>query len=184
MRPFILTATLFFSLTSFSAPYGDIVNRSIKREPVLTLVQKMGQVAYGYSTDNLAGLSEKEMIKNFFKGFDQIVFDQNKVVFGDEVTVGTLSAKGLESLLNQFAMEDHFRDPEADPEQNSQRSKYTAEEAEALIRKAVNALKPYGVTFGYTSSGGYCGVSFVGLVVFDFKTKKAYTITLAPSGPC
>jgi hypothetical protein len=183
MKQLILAFTLLGSVAALAVPQS-VAKRS-KRNPVLVQVVLMGKATYGYHTTKLSGRTAKEMIKNFFKDEDNVVFGANDITFGDEVSVGTLSNKGLESLLSQFAQPDHFHngDPN-DIENNSERSPFTAEQAEKIVRKAVKALKTTGVTFGYTSSGGYCGVTFAGLVVFDIKNKKAYTITLAPSGPC
>jgi hypothetical protein len=181
MKNFVLAFALLSAVTSFAAPNGDVANRSAKRESVLSLVMTIAKATHGYSSDPLKGDSARDMIVHFFRGADEIVLNQDKITFDDEKTVGTLSSKGLESLLKQFPVEHHFR---LDDSQSPSYSRYTAEQSEAIVRKAILALRKYNVAFGYTGAGGYCGVTFLGLVVFDLAAKKAYTIALAPSGSC
>lgn len=49
----------------------------------------------------------------------------------------------------------------------------------------INKLGKQGVKFGYTGHGpGYCGVSFVELIIVDQKEQKVYEVYLSGGGEC
>lgn len=51
--------------------------------------------------------------------------------------------------------------------------------------KLIKTLDRQGVKFGYTGFGpGYCGVSFIELIIIDEKENKLYEVYLSESGPC
>ncbi len=49
----------------------------------------------------------------------------------------------------------------------------------------VKKLHDQGVRFGYTGNGpGFCGVSFIEMIVIDAKSQKVYRVYLSEGGSC
>ncbi len=157
-------------------------------------VNRLSTLAMGH--DEVQVKKAKD-IEDLFRKFAEIDYGEfesdfyeykeiDKMSFGDEVNYGFTSSKSA-ALMGEFA-ESQFEDLIENLDSN---------DAEIIKLKArvydlkkdwaptIKRLSQYGAKFGYDGHGpGYCGVSFVRLLVIDPKTNKVYTINLSESGPC
>lgn len=135
----------------------------------------------------------EELFKNFAEkdyGEFEADFYENKEIekmsFGDEVNYGFTSAKSA-ALMGEFA-ESQYTDLIDGLEKNDPESLKLKAKIYDLKKEwapAIKRLSQYGAKFGYDGHGpGYCGVSFIRLLVIDLKTNKVYAINLSESGPC
>lgn len=98
----------------------------------------------------------------------------NEINFGDMIGWGTMN---ISSASDLFATDDNVEDTE-----HIVKSKRRGSFGQILL---MELSKMSGVGFGFTDgSSGYCGVSFMGLLIVDEENGLVYEFALTSSGPC
>lgn len=155
-------------------------------------VAALGKLAFGYNVTKVTGKTAKEILTNFVAEEEELVYKEYQDMdFGDEVDEGFTSIKSAKlmggfaaSTLEELLENEDSLDNEADQGRlRSLRAKSDrlAKNWSPLIQK----LADQGVKFGYTGNGpGYCGVSFVELIIVDQKENKVYEVYLSEAGEC
>jgi hypothetical protein len=112
------------------------------------------------------GETREETLENFL-----VDSDGSGVEFADQSGWGTLTLVGA---MNIYNLDDDNED--AQKKRNAKMK---------LGNQLIKELSKMGAKFGFSdSASGYCGLSFVGLLVIDEKTGKVYEIALTNSGSC
>ena len=160
-------------------------------------VELLGQLAFGTNVHATKGKSAEQIFENWLLkeyGEDderKLIFKEiEDMAFGDEVDEGFTSTRSA-LLMNDFAIStltdniedlEHMGD-EVDSELQAAKAKvYDLNKKWAPV---VKRLERQGVKFGYTGNGpGYCGVSFIEMIIVDPKEQKVYEVYLSTSGDC
>lgn len=178
----ILVAQLF-STSAFASVASD--------------VEILGKLAMGTNVQSVKGKSAEHIFMNWLEkeyGEDeerQLVFKEiDEMAYGDEVNEGFTSTKSA-LQMNEFAISalteniddlEHMGD-EAD--QDIKEIKAKVYDLQYKWAPVIKRLERQGVKFGYTGNGpGYCGVSFVEMIIVDPKEQKVYEVYLSTSGEC
>ncbi len=181
----ILSAVLIYSLTissSFAAP------RTVKDD-----VKALGQLAMGSDENSVKGKNAKEILENYIMdvtGDDEgLVFKEiEDMAYGDEVDEGFTSTRSAIAMSGfaESSLEELLEG--LDEDSDAQRIKDIKANIYDLNHKwapIIKRLERQGVKFGYTGHGpGYCGISFVELLIIDEKEQKVYQVYLSEGGPC
>lgn len=180
----LLSAVLIYSLTISSA---FAATRTVK-EDVLTL----GQLAMGWDEHSVVGKNATEILKAYvseYSGEDDLVFKEiDDMAYGDEVDEGFTSTKSAMAMSGfaESALEELLEG--LDEESEAERIKDIKANIYDLNHKwapVIKRLERQGVKFGYTGWGpGYCGISFVELLIIDEKEQKVYEVYLSEGGAC
>lgn len=181
----IIFAVLVFSLT-VSTSFGAI--RTVKAD-----VLALGQLAMGWEEHSVKGKNATEMLKSFVEEHsgdeEELVFKEiDDMAYGDEIDEGFTSMKSA-ILMSGFAESSLEEVMEGlDEETDAQRIKEIKAKIYDLNHKwapLIKRLDRQGVRFGYTGWGpGYCGISFVELLIIDEKEQKVYEVYLSEGGSC
>jgi len=157
-------------------------------------VNRLSTLAMGHDE---VQVKKSKNLEELFKNFAEIDYGEfesdfyeykeiDKMSFGDEVNYGFTSMKSA-ALMGEFA-ESQYNDLIENLEHNDPETLKLKAKVYDLQKEwapTIKRLAQYGAKFGYDGHGpGYCGVSFVRLLVIDPKTNKVYTINLSESGPC
>lgn len=148
-------------------------------------VAALGKLAFGSDAQSVKGKNAADMFKNFLEEDVELVYKEYKDMdYGDEINEGFTSAKSA-SDMGGFAeglYEERLEQSDAETRASVLR------ELNALKRgwsPLIQKLQKQGVKFGYTGRGpGYCGVSFVELIIIDEKEHNVYSVYLSESGEC
>lgn len=178
----LITFGLVISLNLSSAFAGV-------REDVL----RLGDLAMGVTEHKVAGKNAEKIFKNYLEkeyGEDtDLVFKEiDDMAYGDEVDEGFTSTKSAIAMRG-FA-ESYLTDliDGLDSDENRQQIQEAKAKVYDLNRNwapIIKRLEKSGAKFGYTGNGpGYCGVSFVELIIIDEKEQKLYEVYLSESGSC
>lgn len=182
----VLSAALVFSLTITSSFAG--VTRTVNAD-----VKALGTLAMGWDEHSVKGKNAEEILKNYIESSygeeRELVFKEyNDMAFGDEVDEGFTSTKSAiamsgfaESTLEEM-LEGLDSDSEAEKIKEIKANIYDLNHDWAPI---IKRLDRQGVKFGYTGNGpGYCGISFVEMLIIDEKEQKVYEVYLSEGGAC
>lgn len=153
-------------------------------------VQKLGTMAMGSSEGEVfKGKNAEEVLKAYFMkqtGEDELVNKEiEDMAFGDEVDEGFTSTRSAK-LMSGFALET-YRESLEGIEDKVEQAKIKAKMFDLTHQWSplIERIAKSGGRFAYNGSGpGYCGVSFIQLLVVDPKEKKVYEVYLSLSGEC
>lgn len=174
------------------------VNTTFAGSPtVRSSVETLASLAMGFEVQTIAGKNATEMFENFLKesyGEDpdrKLIFKEiSDMAFGDEVDEGftsTKSASGMGEFAEGF-LKDKIEGLEYEAEANKEELKTLKAQIfdlQAKWQPLIKRLENQGAKFGYTGNGpGYCGVSFIELIVIDVKEHKIYQVYLSRSEDC
>ncbi len=179
MKSFII-ATLISALTinlSFASVSSD--------------VSLLGDLAMGANQTAVKGRSAEEMLKAFFvneTGDSDIVLtfkEIEEMSFGDEVGMGFTSFRSAKGM-GEFAegqLNDQLEGIDNKIEAAKMKNKIL--NLKSKWAPTIERLARAGAKFGYSGNGpGYCGVSFIKLIIVDPNTSKVYEVYLSESGEC
>lgn len=148
-------------------------------------VTALGQLAFGSNEYKVRGKTAEEMFKNFLQEDEELVNKEAKDMdWSDEVEEGFTSQK---SAIEMGGFAEGVYEEQMEGAEGTDLAKLK-KELSALKRgwaPMINKLGKQGVKFGYTGHGpGYCGVSFVELIIVDEKEHKVYEVYLSAGGEC
>ncbi len=178
MKSLILFLIIIPSLT-FASVKGDVA--------------MLGAIGLGSSkAEKVSGKTSKEMWRNYFikkmgeDDLERFAFKEiDEMSFGDEIDYGptsVLSAKKMNSFI-EGVLEERLENVESKIEETKIKNKII--EVNSKWSPLIEKLKTQGVLFGYDGHGpGYCGISFVELLILDPKTQEIYEVYLSESGEC
>lgn len=157
---------------------------------IATDVQKLGDMAMGSSAGTyFKGKTAEEVLKAYFMeqtGEDVLVNKEIEAMeYGDEVEEGFTSTRSAK-LMGGFA-EGAYKDYMEGMEDQAEVTKIKAKlyDLSHNWSPLIDRLAKSGARFAYSGSGpGYCGVSFIQLLVVDPKENKIYEVYLSESGTC
>ncbi len=148
-------------------------------------VQAVGKLAFGHDVQSVKGKNAATIFKNYLEDSEPLVYKEvDDMDYGDEVNEGFTSMKSAMGMggFAESVYEERLEQGDAQTRTQLQR------ELNALKRgwsPLIQKLQKQGVKFGYTGHGpGYCGVSFVELIIIDEKEQKLYEVYLSESGEC
>lgn len=182
----VLSAALVFSLTISSSFAGT--TRTVNAD-----VKALGQLAMGWEEHSVKGKNAEEILKNYLEenyGEErELVFKEyGEMAYGDEVDEGFTSTKSAISMSGfaESALEEMLEgldeSSEAEKIKEIKANIYDLNHDWAPI---IKRLDRQGVKFGYSGNGpGYCGISFVELLIVDEKEQKVYEVYLSEGGAC
>ena len=108
--------------------------------------------------------------------------------FGDETDEGftsTRSASGMSGFIESVLEESLEGLDTVDDAQKILEIKAQIFDLNRGWAQLISKLERQGVKFGYTGFGpGYCGVSFIELIIIDEKEQKLYEVYLSEGGSC
>lgn len=160
-------------------------------------VEMLGKLAFGVDEHSLKGKNAETLLTNWLEkeyGEDEerkLVFKEiESMAYGDETNEGFTSTRSAIEMKD-FAISKLDEDIE-DYEHMSDEYQFDLNAAKAKIYdlnknwgKVIKRLEKQGVKFGYTGNGpGYCGISFVELLIIDPKDEKVYEVYLSESEDC
>lgn len=174
MKILSLVLAMSLSLSSFAGVAEDVA--------------ALGQLAFGSSRGIKApGRDAKAVFMSYMGGdfdADRFVYkEESDMDHGDEIEYGFTSAKSADDLSGSVIgwYEEILSQGNTKDKVIQARIKNVRMAWSPLIKK----LSSQGVKFGYNGYGpGYCGVSFVQLLVIDVKGQKVYEVYLSQSGEC
>ncbi len=158
------------------------------RENVIAL----SDIGMGYGETKVKGKTAEEIFKNFLaKNGDgeELVYKEIKDMdFGDEVDEGftsVQSAKEMSGFIESVIEEKIEGLDKVDDAKKILELKGQIYDLNRGWAQLIKNLDRQGVKFGYTGWGpGYCGVSFIELIIIDVKEQKVYELYLSEGGSC
>ncbi|NOT77909.1 MAG: hypothetical protein HOP07_02760 [Bacteriovoracaceae bacterium] len=185
----ILAALFVFLSTSTQLKAGTSAFKSN--------IEALASLSMGYSEQKVPGKSAKEIFINFLNDFDGEGEDRKLTYkeiedmdYGDEIEEGFTSSKSAQAM-GEFAsgfLADKLEGLEYEPEVNKVEIQAIKAQMNGLELKwapMIKRLEQLGAKFAYTGHGpGYCGVSFVELIIIDEKEQKVYEVYLSRSEDC
>jgi hypothetical protein len=166
---------LSLSATSFAGVKEDVV--------------ALSKLSFGYNAQAVKGKTAEAIFKRWLEvtngETDGMVYKEIKDMdYGDEVSEGFTSTKSA-IAMGEFAMS-HLQEA-MENASGAELSKLKKELAalQKGWKSQIEKLAAQGVKFGYTGWGpGYCGVSFIELIVVDPKGQQIYEVYLSRGGQC
>ena len=152
---------------------------------VATDVKALGKLAFGSDVTAVKGANAEEIFKAYLDEGEDLVFKEMvEMDWSDEVDEGFTSVASARAM-GGFA--EGVYEEQLEQSDDEVRTRLQAE-LKALERgwtPLINKLHAQGVKFGYTGHGpGYCGVSFIELIIVDAKAQKVYVVYLSEGGEC
>jgi hypothetical protein len=156
-------------------------------------IKQLADLAFGYDVVQVKkSKNADDLFKNFaikeYSEFDQDRFHNKEIEemsFGDEIDFGFTSVKSA-TAMGEFAEGQIIDRLEGvDDPQEKVELKAKIYDLKTMWKPSILRLARLGVKFGYDGNGpGYCGVSFVRILILDPATNQVYTVYLSESGPC
>ena len=160
-------------------------------------VELLGKLAFGTSVHSINGKTADQIFENWLEkeyGEDEerkLFFKEiEEMAFGDEVYEGFTSIRSAQ-LMKDFAIStltdyiDDFEHMGDEAEADLQAAKAKVYDLDKKWAPIIKRLERQGVKFGYTGNGpGYCGISFIEMIVIDPKEQKVYEVYLSAGGEC
>jgi hypothetical protein len=148
-------------------------------------VAALGALAFGHSATPVKGKTAEELFKDLYQDDEELVYKEAKdMEWSDEVEEGFTSIK---SAIEMGTFAEGVYEEQMENSEGAELSKLKKELA-ALKREwatLITKLGKQGVKFGYTGHGpGYCGVSFIELILVDEKAHTVYEVYLSQGGQC
>lgn len=178
MKLMVLSLSLIFSLSAMADVRKD--------------VQSLGRMAMGYKQHRISGKNAKQILAKFFEitSGDSTIIDKEarEMIYGDEIDHGFTSTASAREM-KEFALASLEEKREQLKDIGSMED---LKKVEAKIRALTNrwddiikGLHSQGVKFGYSGNGpGYCGMSFIELLIIDEKEQKLYEVFLSEASGC
>lgn len=158
-------------------------------------VQKLGGLAFGAELVPVkGGVNAESILKNLVAEYtgdedEKLVFKEiEEMSDGDETNEGLTSLRSAKKMT-EFA-ESHIEEQlenldRQDDAQKILELKAKIYDLQTQWPSLVERLSKKGAKFGYTGWGpGYCGVSFIEMIIIDEKEQKLYKVYLSESGEC
>lgn len=148
-------------------------------------VAALGKLAFGTSSLPSKGKTAEELFKYFAADDEELVYKEAKDMdWSDEVEEGFTSMK---SAIEMGTFAEGVYEEKMEGLEGAELAE--AKKDLAALRKGwaplIQKLGKQGVKFGYTGHGpGYCGVSFVELIIVDEKAHTVYEVYLSEGGQC
>lgn len=148
-------------------------------------VAALGSLAFGSTSMPAKGKTAEDLFKYFTADDQELVFKEAKDMdWSDEVDNGFTSVK---SAIEMGGFAEGVYEEQIENAEGAELSKLKKDLA--ALKKGwsplIQKLSKQGVKFGYTGRGpGYCGVSFVELIIVDEKAKTVYEVYLSEGGEC
>ncbi|MBY0515413.1 MAG: hypothetical protein K2P81_00790 [Bacteriovoracaceae bacterium] len=148
-------------------------------------VKALGNLAFGSDVTAVKGKDAKEIFEAFLNEGEELVFKEiDDMDYGDEIDEGFTSLQSAKRM-GEFAEGVY----EEQLEQAEDADRRALEATRLSLKRGwaglINKLHQQGVQFGYTGHGpGYCGVSFIELIIIDAKAQKVYEVYLSQGGEC
>lgn len=160
-------------------------------------VAQLAKLAHGSDVHSIKGKTAESIFMNWLEkeyGEDEervLKFKEiEEMAYGDEVYEGFTSTRSAMEMKD-FAispLEERIEDYEHMGEESEVDLEATKAQIYDLNKKwspIIKRLEKQGAKFGYTGNGpGYCGISFVELIVIDPKEQKVYEVYLSTGGEC
>ena len=148
-------------------------------------VAALGKLAFGSDVHSVKGKTAEAIFKNYLEDGEELVNKEySDMEYNDEVDEGFTS---LKSAINMGGFAEGVIEEWLEQTDEPSRAKFTRQ-LNALKNgwaPLIQKLHKQGVKFGYTGHGpGYCGISFVELIIVDEKEQKLYEVYLSESGEC
>lgn len=158
-------------------------------------VKELASIAMGHRVNVAHGKTAQEVLAQFFMnetGEAEMTFKEYADMdYGDEVEYGftsTASANKMGDFAIGFLQQEieNYEDLGDEVDQSKVKDmKAQIVDIEKKWSGLIKKLDRQGVKFGYSGFGpGYCGVSFVELLIVDEKEDKVYEVFLSESGEC
>lgn len=148
-------------------------------------VQALGKLAFGFNIETVIGKNAEAMFKAFLEDGEELVYKEaSDMENGDEVDEGFTSMK---SAMEMGGFAEAVYEEKLEQTDDQERATLLRELKALKVgwNPLIQKLQKQGVKFGYTGHGpGYCGVSFVELIIIDEKEQKVYEVYLSESGEC
>lgn len=153
-------------------------------------VSLLGKLAMGSSEYTVSGSTAKEIMDNLqeqqYGEAEELVnkefADMNQ---GDETNAGFTSSKSAQKM-NAFAigvLEEQMENDLPASQVNSIKAKIS--DLNKDWATSIKRLEHLGVKFAYSGNGpGYCGMTFIKLIIIDENNHKAYDVYLSTSDEC
>lgn len=171
MKVLSLTFALMITTSAFAGVAQDVA--------------ALGQLAFGSNVTTVKGQTAEEMFKAYLEDGEELVFkEMDDMDWGDEVEEGFTSVASARNMggFAEGVYEEKMEYAEGTDRTQIERDLATLKRGWA---PAINKLNQQGVKFGYTGHGpGYCGVSFIELIIIDVKAQKVYEVYLSEGGEC
>ncbi|MBY0412731.1 MAG: hypothetical protein K2Q18_01130 [Bdellovibrionales bacterium] len=184
MRNILSTLIISLMITTSSLAAERNIEKSVKF---------LSDLAMGYDVDIIEGKNAEEIMKNFVEinsVEDSAVFKEYEdMTQGDEIDEGFTSVKSA-IKMSEFAeamLEEQIEYADEDEVSQARVMKIKAQIYDLNHNWApiIKSLERQGVKFGYSGSGpGYCGVSFIKMLIIDEKEQKVYQVYLSEGGSC
>lgn len=178
LRTVLFAVSFFVSSACFA---GSITEKEVARK-----VDILANVAFGVRVENVKAKNAEEMIiklamarngdskKDVRKNFHRNL-KKEEISFSDMVGWGTMKLDAASALWN--SQETHKNNKTGEEKDNSR--------GLVVGDQILNELDKAGLSFGFTDgSSGYCGVSFMGLLIVDKDSETVYEIALSDSDSC
>ncbi len=156
---------------------------------IATDVAQLSALAFGENITRVNGRNADEILKNYMiqeTGDEDIVLTTKEVedmAFGDEIDQGYTTLRSAK-LMGEFA-ESQLVEQLESGEGSGTKIKNQINNIKKFWPSLITRLAQQGARFAYSGNGsGYCGVSFIKLIVIDPKTGRVYDIYLSQSGTC
>lgn len=187
----ILLTLIFLQQTAAFA-----MSRSEAATIIKTQSEKLGALAYGLEIETAKGRNAQEILLNFVaknegdrpENIRLVTKEIQQISYSDEVDTGFTSAKSATAMSEYVIgnLQQFIDDPgveKNDPQVRQAKAKLKV--IQAQWAPAILALKGTGAEFAYDGHGpGYCGVSFVRLLIVDPNTQRIYIVSLSEPGEC
>lgn len=158
-------------------------------------VKQLASLSMGHREHVAKGKTAEEVLTHFFEaetGESEMTFKEYADMdYGDEVEYGFISTASA-IKMGDFAIGfleqeiENYEDLGDEVDQSKiKEMKAQIFDIEKKWSGLIKKLERQGVKFGYSGFGpGYCGVSFVELLIIDEKEDKVYEVFLSESGEC
>jgi hypothetical protein len=148
-------------------------------------VKALGGLAFGSDVTSVKGKDTEEIFKAYLAEGEELVFKEiDDMDYGDEVEKGFTSLKSAKRM-GGFAEGVYEEQIEQAEDADRSRLEVARKNLKHGWAPLIQKLHLQGVQFGYTGHGpGYCGVSFIELIIIDTKAQKVYQVYLSEAGEC
>ena len=174
---------LFISLTSQAGTRSAEIESQVKA---------LAQLGYGYTSYSAKGTTAQELVTSFLQGYyhdgelETGYKEYSEMSWGDEVEQGLTSiasALQMKYFVIQW-IESMVEDLDAS-EPEVLKAQKLVERVNRLWNPTIKSLAKSGAQFGFTGHGpGFCGISFITLLVIDVDAGVVYDVNLSEGGPC
>lgn len=160
-------------------------------------IEDLASLSMGHNEQKVLGKSAHDIFINFLNDFDGEGADRKLIYkeiedmdYGDEIDEGFTSSQSAQAM-GEFAssfLAQKLEGLEYEPQVNKVEINAIKAQMRGLEMKwapLIKRLERLGAKFAYAGHGpGYCGVSFIELIIIDEKEQKVYEVYLSRSEDC